>query len=186
LNEQARPSAQRDKPAQPQDPSRETGAAAGWYPDPQVPGQQRYWDGSNWTDQKAPYAAQATARAPAVADPAQARQWGMFAHLSALLGGLVGGFSFLGPLIIYLVKKDDDPFIADQSREALNFNLSALLYFVVVGFATVVLFIVLIGILLIPVLIGMAIAWLVLVIIGATRANRGELYRYPLTIRFIS
>ena len=167
-------------------PSQQPGPAAGWYPDPQVPGQQRYWDGSTWTEQRAPYAAQAAAGPTAPVDPAQARQWGMFAHLSALLGAFVGGFSFLGPLIIYLVKKDDDPFIADQSREALNFNLSALLYFLIVGFAAFLLAFVLIGFLLFPVLIGMGIAWVVLVIIASMRSNRGELYRYPLTIRFIS
>ncbi len=110
----------------------------------------------------------------------------MFAHLSALLGSFVGGLSFLGPMIIYLVKKDEHPFIAEHSREALNFNLSALLYFVIAGFATFILVFVIIGLLLIPVLIGMAIAWVVFVILAAIKANGGEPYRYPLTIRFVS
>ena len=163
----------------------QTGTPAGWYPDPEVAGGQRYWDGSQWTEHR-----QGPAPAPAPGAPVpiddNAKQWALFAHLSALLGSLVGGLSFLGPLIIYLVKKDEHPYIADQAREALNFNLSVLLYFVVGGIATFVLIFVLVGLLLIPVLIAMGIAWLVLVIIAAVRANRGEAYRYPLTIRFVS
>ncbi len=149
---------------------------AGWYPDPEVAGGQRYWDGTQWTEHKAGAAPVApggpTAGGPVVVD-ANARQWALFAHLSALLLG------WLGPLIIYLVKKDEHPFIADQSREALNFNLSVFLYFVISG----VLILVLIGIFLI---FGVLIAWLVFVIIAAVKANGGEAYRYPLTIRFVS
>jgi uncharacterized Tic20 family protein len=114
---------------------------------------------------------------PAAAD-ANARQWAMIAHLSAL-AGLVIGLNWLGPLIVYLVKKDEHPFIADQSREALNFNLSVFIYLI----ASAILIIVVIGILLLPVV---AIAWLVLTIVAAIRANNGESYRYPLTLRLVS
>jgi uncharacterized protein len=114
---------------------------------------------------------------PAAAD-ANARQWAMIAHLSAL-AGLVIGLNWLGPLIVYLVKKDEHPFIADQSREALNFNLSVFIYII----ASAILIIVVIGILLLPVV---AIAWLVLTIVAAIRANNGESYRYPLTLRLVS
>ena len=114
-----------------------------------------------------------------------ARQWAMFAHLSALLGLLIG-LPFVGPLVIYLVKKDDHPFVADQAREALNFNLSIFLYEVAGTIAAVVLAIVIIGFLLIPVVIAIAIAWLVLVIVAGVKANGGENYRYPFTIRFVS
>ena len=158
---------------------------AGWYPDPEVPGGQRYWDGTQWTEDRQALAPAPAPGAPVIVDD-NARQWALFAHLSALLGSLVGGLSFLGPMIIYLVKKDEHPFIADQAREALNFNLSVLLYFVVVGIATFVLVFIVIGLLLIPVLIAMGIAWLVLTIMAAVKANGGEAYRYPLTIRFVS
>jgi uncharacterized protein len=154
-------------------------AGPGWYPDPQTPGTQRYWDGTQWTGEPQPVAA---APARAASDP---RQWAMLAHLSALVG-LVIGFNFLGPLLVYLIKKDDDPFIEDQAKEALNFNLSAFLYFVVGGIVTFVLSLVLIGLLLIPVLAAGVIAWVVLVIVAATKANNGEAYRYPLTIRFVN
>jgi len=102
----------------------------------------------------------------------------MIAHLSAL-AGLIIGLNWLGPLIVYLVKKDEHPFIADQSREALNFNLSVFIYII----ASAILIIVVIGILLLPVV---AIAWLVLTIMAAVRANNGESYRYPLTIRLVT
>ena len=168
-------------------------SAPGWYPDPTVPGQQRWWDGTRWSEHvgpapatrpeppPAPYGAPRTPMAPE-----QARQWAMLAHLSAFGGLLIGGFTFLGPLIVYAIKKDEDPFVADQAREALNFNLSALLYGTVLGIVTFILIFVLIGLLFIPVIIALAIAWLVLVIVAAVAANRGEAYRYPLTIRFIT
>jgi uncharacterized Tic20 family protein len=115
---------------------------------------------------------------PPGAPDANARQWAMIAHLSAL-AGLVIGLNWLGPLIVYLVKKDEHPFIADQSREALNFNISVFIYII----AAAVLILLFIGILLLP---AVAIAWLVLTIIAAIRANNGEAYRYPLTIRLVS
>jgi uncharacterized Tic20 family protein len=110
---------------------------------------------------------------------ADARQWAMFAHLSALAALIIGGLTFLGPLIIYLVKKDDHPFIADQSREALNFNISVFIYALI----STVLILIVVGILL---LIAVAIAWVTLTIIASVRANSGEAYRYPLTIRLVS
>jgi len=157
-----------------------TPAAPGWYPDPEQPGQQRYWDGTQWVGTPAPVA---PAQPPATTNP---RQWAMWAHLSAL-AGLVIGFNFLGPLIIYLIKKDEgDPFVRDQAAEALNFNLSFFIYLAVGSIVTFVLILVLIGLLLLPLLAAMIVAWVVFVIIGAVRANNGELYRYPLTIRFVS
>jgi uncharacterized protein len=155
-------------------------AAPGWYEDPEHPGQQRYWDGTQWTA--------SPAQAPVPAQPAAVtdeRQWAMWAHLSAL-AGLFIGFNFLGPLIIYLVKKDDGPFIRDQATEALNFNLSVFLYLVVGSIVTFILILVIVGLLLLPVLGAAIIAWIVFVIIAAMKANSGEAYRYPLTIRFVS
>src|SRR5690348_10964597 len=81
---------------------------------------------------------------PAGVPSAEERQWAMFAHLSALLGafvtGWIGGWGwFLGPLIIWLVKKDTMPFVNDQAKEALNFNITIAIVFVILtilGFAT--------------------------------------------------
>ncbi|MDP8960135.1 MAG: DUF4870 domain-containing protein [Actinomycetota bacterium] len=86
--------------------------------------------------------------------------------------------AFLGPLVVWLVKREDHPFVEMHAREALNFNLSVLLYFIV----GVVLAFVLIGFLL---LAALAVIWLVFTIIAAVRASNGEPYRYPLTIRLV-
>lgn len=118
------------------------------------------------------------------------RQWAMFAHLSALVGGiLTSGWAgslgcFIGPLIIWMVKKDSMPFVDDQGKEALNFNITVGLIFL----ALLLLSIVTLGIGLIiavPGWIIVGIAWLVFTIIAGIKANEGVAYRYPLTLRLI-
>ncbi|MBN8769723.1 MAG: DUF4870 domain-containing protein [Stenotrophomonas nitritireducens] len=102
----------------------------------------------------------------------------MFAHLAALAGIVIPLGNLLGPLIVWLVKKDTMPFVADQGREALNFNITVFIAAFVSGILTLVL----IGFLL---LIFVGIAWLVLTILAALAANKGEAYRYPFTLRLI-
>lgn len=109
---------------------------------------------------------------------AEEKQWGMFAHLAALAGIVIPLGNLLGPLIVWLVKKDTMPFVADQGREALNFNITVFIAAFVSGILTLVL----IGFLL---LIFVGIAWLVLTILAALAANKGEAYRYPFTLRLI-
>ena len=118
------------------------------------------------------------------------RQWAMFAHLSALAGGIItAGWAgsigcFIGPLVIWLMKKDTMPFVGDQAKEALNFNITVAIIF----FALFVLSVLTLGIGLIvaiPVWIIVGIAWLVFTIIAAIKANQGERYRYPLTLRLV-
>lgn len=118
------------------------------------------------------------------------RQMAMFAHLSALLGGIVtAGWAgsigcFIGPLVIWLMKKDTMPFVDDQAKEALNFNISvAIIFFVlwILTFMTLGIGIVLTG----PLMILVGIAWLVFTIIAAMKANQGERYRYPFTLRLV-
>jgi len=113
----------------------------------------------------------------------------MFAHLSALLGafvtGWIGGWGwFLGPLIIWLVKKDSMPFVNDQAKEALNFNITIAIIFVILtilGFATLG-----VGFLLaLPLMIIIGIAALVFIILAAIKANEGVTYRYPFALRLI-
>ena len=92
------------------------------------------------------------------------------------LGGIF--FSFLPGLIVWLLKKDDSPFLGDQAKEALNFQLTVL-----IGYAiSFVLVIVLIGILMLWVV---GIANVVLCIIAAVKSASGEKYRYPLTLRLL-
>jgi uncharacterized Tic20 family protein len=149
----------------------------GWYADPSGSGQQRYWDGQQWSDALAP-------AGPTTPAGSGSTGWAVLAHLSALLALLVG-FVFLGPLVVYLLKKDD-PFVRRHAAEALNFNLSWTIYGVVGGLILFLLIILVVGLLLIPLAIAAAVAWFVLVIVAAVKANNGEDYRYPLTIRFIS
>ena len=120
---------------------------------------------------------------------ADQRQWAMFAHLSAIAGAIltsgVGGWgTFLGPLIIWLVKKDTMPFVDDQAKEALNFNITVAIVF----FALWVLVFVTLGIglvIAIPAWFVIGIAWLVFTIIAAIKANDGIAYRYPFSVRLV-
>ena len=122
-------------------------------------------------------------------DPQQ-RQWAMFAHLSALLGGLLttawGGSigCFIGPLVIWLVKKDQMPFVADQAKEALNFNITVAIIFLALFLLTLFTFgigIIITG----PLFVIVGLSWLVFTIIAAIKANEGIAYRYPLTLRLV-
>lgn len=122
--------------------------------------------------------------------PAQERTWAMMAHLSALLGALItsahgaGWACFIGPLIVWLVKKDSMPFVADQAKEALNFNISV----AIATLALLVLSLLTFGIgliIAIPMWVVIGVGWLVLTVIAGVRANEGVRYRYPFTLRLI-
>jgi uncharacterized Tic20 family protein len=117
----------------------------------------------------------------------KARDLVLVAHLSALVG-LVGIPSPLGPLVLWLAKREAHPFVDAQAKEALNFNLSALLYTVaifVIGFVFTLVTLGLGIVVFIPVVLAAMIAWVVLVVVAAVKASKGELFRYPLTIRFV-
>ncbi len=104
--------------------------------------------------------------------------WGMFCHLAALAGYIIPFGHILGPLVVWLVKREEYPFVADQGKEALNFQISITIY----GLICIPLVFLAIGILL---LIALMVAALVFIVIAAIKANEGTPYRYPLTIRFI-
>jgi uncharacterized Tic20 family protein len=107
------------------------------------------------------------------------RTWGMLAHLSALAGlvmPLVG--IVLGPLAVWLARRDDSPFVAAHAKEALNFNLSVLLG----AIACMLLMLVFVGFLLGSALF---ILWLVMTLIAAIKASEGQAYRYPFSLRFV-
>ncbi len=118
------------------------------------------------------------------------RQWAMIAHLSALLGyiltsgwaGSAGGF--LGPLIVWLIKKDTMPFVDQQAKEALNFSITICIAFAVLWTVTIMTF--LIGaIVTLPLMLIVGLYALVYTIIASMKAYEGVAYRYPLALRLI-
>lgn len=108
----------------------------------------------------------------------QSRTMGMLCHLSAFSGVIIPFGHIFGPLLVWLLKGKEDSFVDENGKESLNFQLSMTIYMFISG----ILMFVLIGFLLLPIL---ALAWLVLVIMGAVAANDGRVFRYPFTIRFI-
>ncbi len=105
------------------------------------------------------------------------RDWSMWAHFSTL-SVLVGIPGFIGPAFIWFAKKDKSSIIADQAKESLNFQINIFIYMVI----SVVLMLVLIGFI---TFVVVAILDIVLAVIAGVRAGEGEVYRYPLTIRFL-
>jgi len=102
----------------------------------------------------------------------------MLCHLLALTGYFTAVGHIVGPLIIWLIKKDDHPFIDQAGKEALNFQISMTIYIVLASFAICIG----IGIILIPVLL---IIDAVFTIIAALKTANGEVYQYPMAIRFL-
>ena len=112
--------------------------------------------------------------------PREARKWAAICHAVALVGLLGNGIGFLlGPLIVWLIKREDHPFIDDQGKEALNFQITMFL----AGAVSALLILVLIGFLM---LFAVLVMMVVFPVIAAVRANNGEHYRYPFTFRFVS
>ena len=109
---------------------------------------------------------------------ADEKTWGMLAHLSALAGFIIPFGNIIGPLVVWLVKKDTMPFVEKQGKEALNFQITVFiailicipLMFILVGF--VLLFVVGIGALVLSIMAGL-------------KAQNGEDYRYPWALRLI-
>src|SRR5262245_9347977 len=108
--------------------------------------------------------------APVVEVPKDARTWGMLCHLCALAGFLVPLGTFLGPLIIWLIKKSEYQFADDQGKESLNFQISMLILAIVL-LPTICIGV---GVVLLP-LVG--VVDLIFVIIASIKANDGVWYR---------
>jgi uncharacterized Tic20 family protein len=106
------------------------------------------------------------------------RTWAMLAHLAAFAFFICPLGNIIGPLIVWLVKRDQLPLVADQGKEALNFNISVTLAAVACG----VLVFVFIGILL---GVALFIFWLSLTILAGIKAGEGARYRYPFSLRLV-
>ena len=131
------------------------------------------------------------------------RLWAAGAHLLALVLALMtswmaGIAGIIGSLAVWLIKRDDSPFVAAHAKEALNFNLSMFLYacaaaligFVLIGATVLTLGLGIIltapaGVVLLLAIAAIAVLWLVCSVIAIVKAFNGELYRYPLTLRLV-
>ena len=108
------------------------------------------------------------------------RTWCILAHATALVGFLVPvAGHILGPLIVWLAKRQDSPEIDAHGKESMNFQISMLIWNAIAA----ILIVVLIGI---PILILLHILNIIFVIVASIQASEGKLYRYPLAIRLIT
>jgi uncharacterized Tic20 family protein len=159
---------------------------AGWYPQGN---QQRYWDGQQWTEH---FAAAAVPPPPDTLKNGTSSDDRTMALVAYIIGYLV---SFLGPLIIYLIKKDESPFVRRHCAEILNHIITATI--ATIGFAVMIVVGVIIatatatlGVIIIVVaglgLVTMVIVSMVWSVMGAIAANDGLDYRYPISIRLIN
>ncbi|RRV09158.1 DUF4870 domain-containing protein [Pseudomonas sp. v388] len=111
--------------------------------------------------------------------PAQsARQWAMFCHLSAFAGLIFPLGNLLAPLILWQLKRENDPFIDAQGKEAMNFQITATL----AAMVSILLMVVVIGF---PLLLLVIVGAMALIIIAGIKANEGRDYRYPFTWRLL-
>ncbi|MEO6689357.1 MAG: DUF4870 domain-containing protein [Dokdonella sp.] len=112
------------------------------------------------------------------------RTWAMIGHLSAFSAFITGIGCVAGPLLVWLIKRETLPFAADQAKEALNFNITALIAGAALWIITIGTFF--IGALLtVPAGLLLCVAWIVFTIIAAIKANEGVAYRYPFTLRLV-
>lgn len=110
------------------------------------------------------------------------RTFALLMHLSLLGHIVLSGLAIIAPIIMWNIKKNDSPFLDDHGREALNFQITLIIYTILIvpaGILTCGL-----GFIVFP--IGLYVLALIGMIKAATAANRGEFYRYPMTIRFIN
>ena len=106
--------------------------------------------------------------------PDEEKTWALLAHL----GGII--FSFLAPLVVWLVFKGRGPYLDDQAKEALNFQITVVIAYIASGILAGITF----GVLFfLPFVVG--VVALVFSILAAVAVNKGEWYRYPLTLRLV-
>ena len=105
------------------------------------------------------------------------KQWAMFVHLSQFLGFLVPVAGLIAPIVIWQMKKKDSPYIDANGRVVTNWILSAFIYSII----CVLLAFIVIGI---PLLLALVVFAVVFPIVGGIKANDGEVWSYPMSIRF--
>ena len=111
--------------------------------------------------------------------PQNARTWAMFCHLGAFAGYVIPFGGIIGPIVVWAMKKDQYELVDDQGKEAINFNISMIIYYIVAA----ILILALVGIFL---LVALFFFRIIITVIAAIKANEGVRFRYPLCIRFIN
>ena len=117
----------------------------------------------------------------------EVRMWATFVHLSAALGLIGVPFgNVIGPLVIWLLKREEHPFIEQQGREALNFQIYILIYGLgAVIVASIMMMTMILAPLGLLIILGLYVFAIVQIILASIKANSGESYHYPLSIQFI-
>ena len=107
------------------------------------------------------------------------RTWALLCHISSFACFIFPVGNIIAPFIIWILKKDESSFVDDQGKEAINFQITMTIFF----FISILLIFVVIGI---PILFGLIVFNIIITVIAAVRANEGEKYRYPVSLRFIN
>jgi uncharacterized Tic20 family protein len=123
---------------------------------------------------------------PVTGISSEEKQWAMLVHLSSVVAACLTGMGFVGPLIVWLIKKDQMPFVNEQGKEALNYQINLLVLFAILGPVSFVLAIVTFGLILIPIGLAFIALAIVIPILAAVKANAGEAYQYPCAFRVIT
>lgn len=106
------------------------------------------------------------------------RTWAILAHASAFAGFFVPFGNILGPLVVWLIKREESQFVDANGKQALNFQIT---WTVIIVFALFSL-LVGVGLVLVPIV---ALAWVILVVLATVRASENEVYDYPLTVDLV-
>ena len=109
---------------------------------------------------------------PAIQPTADEKTFAILSHILTMVS------SFLAPLIIYLLKKDESPYVAEHAKESLNFQITMAILYII----SCILILVFIGLLMIWLL---TIANFILVIVATVKASENKVYRYPVNFRLI-
>jgi uncharacterized protein len=107
------------------------------------------------------------------------KNWGLAAHAASLIGFVIPFGNILGPLVVWLMKKDTMNFVDDHGKEALNFNITIAL----IAFVCFILMFVVIGVFLLLIVV---LVWLIFTVIAMIEASKGNTYRYPFAIRLVN
>lgn len=111
--------------------------------------------------------------------PSSAKNIAVLCHLGGLAGYIFPFGNIIAPVVLWLLKRDEHPYIDEQGKEAVNFQITVAIYAIVAA----VLVLLLVGLLL---LAAVAVFQVIMVIVAAVRASEGERFRYPLTLRLVT